>query len=90
MKRPLILLLLAFFVISASAQEKQDKEKDNTKGKDKEQKVKTGWNFGGLPVVSYDTDMGFEYGALMELYQYGKGDLFPDYYHTNRLTLYLE
>ncbi len=81
MKRPLILLLLAIFVISASAQEKQDKEKEKTNGKDKEQKVKTGWNFGGLPVVSYDTDMGFEYGALIELYQYGKGDLFPDYYH---------
>jgi hypothetical protein len=79
MKRPLILLLLVFFVIFASAQEKQEKDKD--KGKETEKKVKTGWNFGALPVVSYDTDMGFEYGALMELYQYGKGDIFPDYYH---------
>jgi hypothetical protein len=79
MKRPLVLIFLAFFVMAATAQEKQGKEKD--KGKETEKKVKTGWNFGALPVISYDTDMGFEYGALMELFQYGKGDIFPDYYH---------
>lgn len=75
MKKPILLLLLVFFVISASAQEKQDKEKD------KEKKIKTGWNFGILPAIAFDTDMGFQYGGLIDLYYYGKGDRFPDYYH---------
>jgi len=51
-----------------------------------ENKVKTGWNFGALPTITFDSDLGFQYGALVELYQYGTGDLFPNYYH----KLYLE
>ena len=75
MKKILLLLFLAFLVISVSAQEKQDKEKA------KEKKTKTGWNFGILPAIAFDTDMGFQYGGLIDLYYYGKGDRFPDYYH---------
>ena len=45
------------------------------------QETKTGWNFGGLPVVSYDSDLGFEYGALVNLFDYGDGTIFPNYYH---------
>jgi hypothetical protein len=46
-----------------------------------EVKIKEGWNFGALPVVSYDTDLGLEYGALAELYYFGDGSIYPDYYH---------
>lgn len=45
-----------------------------------EKKVKTGWKFGGaLPAVSFDSDLGFQYGALFELHNYGDGSKSPDY-----------
>jgi len=51
-----------------------------------EQKVKKGFGFGALPAVSYDSDLGFQYGALVNLYDYGDGSNFPKYNH----SLYLE
>ena len=65
MKKILTLLLISLFVTSVSAQEK---------------KVKTGWKFGGaLPAVSFDSDLGFQYGALAEFFNYGDGSKYPDY-----------
>ena len=43
--------------------------------------VKTGWNFGVLPSISFDTDLGFQYGALVDLYNYGEGGRYPVYDH---------
>ncbi|MDY6444061.1 MAG: BamA/TamA family outer membrane protein [Bacteroidales bacterium] len=40
---------------------------------------KTGLNFGPLPAVSYSSDLGFQYGALLDIYQYGDGSFYPDY-----------
>lgn len=80
MKKTILTLFLALFVISLSAQETTD-----TKEK-KEPKLKTGWNMGVLPTISYDTDLGFQYGALVNLFNYGKGDIFPKYYQ----SLYFE
>lgn len=48
--------------------------------------VKDGWNFGGLPVITYDTDLGLQYGALVNMYHYGDGSRYPNYDH----SLYLE
>ena len=63
MKKTFLVFLLSVFVLSVSAQEK---------------KVKTGWNFGGaLPAITYDSDLGFEYGALAEFFNYG--DKYPDF-----------
>ncbi len=46
-----------------------------------EKKVKTGWKFGGaLPAISFDTDLGFQYGALAEFFNYGDGSTYPDYF----------
>lgn len=42
---------------------------------------KTGWTFGGVPVVAYDTDIGFQYGVLGNLYYYGDGSTYPNYMH---------
>jgi len=47
-----------------------------------EKEVKTGWNFGVLPAVSFDTDLGFQYGGLINLYQYGDGSRYPLYDHS--------
>jgi len=32
-----------------------------------------------LPTVAFDTDLGFQYGALMNLYDYGDGSRYPKY-----------
>lgn len=65
MKKTFLVFLLSILVLSVSAQEK---------------KVKTGWNFGGaLPAITYDSDLGFEYGALAEFFNYGDGSKYPDF-----------
>jgi len=66
MKRCLLFYFLSILIYSSSAQEI---------------KIKEGWNFGVLPVISYDTDLGIEYGGLLDLYYYGDGEIYPDYYH---------
>ena len=43
--------------------------------------VKTGWNFGPLPAVGYNSDLGFQYGALCDIFYYGDGSTFPEYMH---------
>jgi len=69
MKKTFTLILITFLSLSASAQEK---------------KVKTGWKFGGaLPAITFDSDLGFQYGALAEFFNYGDGSRYPDYFdHT--------
>ncbi len=44
--------------------------------------VKTGWNFGALPTITYNSDLGLQYGALVNLFQYGDGKIYPSYYHS--------
>jgi outer membrane protein assembly factor BamA len=70
MKKTFSVLLLLILVLSANAQE--------------EKKVKTGWKFGGaLPATTYDSNLGFQYGALVEFFNYGDGSTYPDYWdHT--------
>ena len=65
MKKTFLVFLISMLVLSVSAQEK---------------KVKTGWKFGGaLPAITYDSDLGFEYGALAEFFNYGDGSKYPDF-----------
>jgi outer membrane protein assembly factor BamA len=45
------------------------------------QDVKTGWNLGPLPATTFSTDQGFQYGALLNLINYGDGAIYPEYYH---------
>jgi len=46
------------------------------------QPVKTGWTFGALPAVSFNTDLGFQYGGLINLYHFGDGSSYPKYRHS--------
>lgn len=46
---------------------------------DKEEIVKKGWNFGPLPVVGWDSDLGFQYGACVDIFNYGDGSGYPSY-----------
>jgi len=48
--------------------------------------TKEGFTFGLLPAISYDADLGFQYGGLTNLYWYGDGSRYPDYNH----SLYIE
>jgi outer membrane protein assembly factor BamA len=65
MKKSFAVFLILMLALSASAQEK---------------KAKTGWNLGGvLPAVSFDSDLGFQYGALFTFNNYGDGSIFPEY-----------
>jgi hypothetical protein len=41
--------------------------------------TKSGWNFGALPSIAFDADLGFQYGALVNLYNYGDGTRYPRY-----------
>ncbi len=43
--------------------------------------VKTGWNFGPFPAVGYSSDLGFQYGAFAEIFNFGDGSTFPEYKH---------
>ena len=48
----------------------------------------TGLQIGGLPVVNFDADEGFGYGAIAELYHYGDGTVAP-YVWTLQPTVFL-
>jgi outer membrane protein assembly factor BamA len=63
------LIILAHIFLSLQAATAQS---DSTK--------KSGWELGGiLPMLAYDSDLGFQYGALAEIYDYGSGEFLPDY-----------
>ena len=47
---------------------------------------KTGYNFGALPIVGFSTDLGVQYGAFFDVFNYGNGKIYPKYYQ----NLYLE
>lgn len=45
------------------------------------QEIKRGWNFGPLPAISFNSDQGFQYGALCDIYWFGDGSTYPNYIH---------
>ena len=65
MKRFILLLTVCLTLTEAVAQEKKEI-------------VKTGLNFGPFPVLAFDADKGFQYGALLNLYNFGDGSTYPN------------
>ena len=65
MNRTCILLLSVLFSCPCMAQ--------------KNEIIKTGWNFGPLPVVGFDSDLGFQYGLCCDIFNYGNGTNYPQY-----------
>ena len=45
----------------------------------KDEIIKTGWNFGPLPVVGFDSDLGFQYGLCCDIFNFGDGSSYPEY-----------
>lgn len=56
------------------------------KPKKEKSEIRTGWTFGILPSVAYDADKGFQYGVLSNIYDFGDGSIYPEYFH----SLYVE
>jgi outer membrane protein assembly factor BamA len=69
MKKILTSAFLIFIAVSVNSQDA---------------KTKSGWKLGGaFPAVSYDSNLGFQYGFLFDLFNYGNPSIFPKYYdHT--------
>lgn len=40
--------------------------------------VKTGLNFGPLPAIAFDNDRGFQFGAILNIYNFGDGSTYPN------------
>lgn len=47
---------------------------------------KKGWNFGAIPYIGFSTDRGFQYGGLINNFNYGDSKIYPKYYQ----NLYIE
>ena len=73
MKKLIVTLVIVLLAFGASAQKKEKIYND------KGEIIKTGWNFGPLPVVGYNSDMGFQYGVCMDIFNYGDGSKYPNY-----------
>ncbi len=76
MRKTSVLLVFSLIGMGLMAQ-------DNNSNKEV---TKEGWNFGALPTITFDTDLGFQYGALVNLFNYGDGSRYPKYNH----SLYFE
>lgn len=46
----------------------------------------TGWSWGGVPAVAYNSDTGFLYGIILNPFNYGDGSMYPDY----KYSIYME
>ena len=65
MKKQLLIALALLLSVSVFSQRKEI--------------IKKGWNFGPLPVVGYDADLGFQYGVCCDIFNYGDGSRYPRY-----------
>ncbi len=85
-----LLIFLAGWILTTGVVFSQDTKDTNTEQTDTvsvKKKKKTGWKLGGvLPAISFDADLGFQYGVLANFYDYGDGSDYPDYHQ----SLYLE
>lgn len=63
MKKILTVLVMGLFILNASAQEI----------------VKTGINVGPLPTIGYNSDLGWHYGLMSDIFWYGDGSKYPEY-----------
>ena len=80
------IVTLTLLITSGAAVLAQKTDSLSKKDTDHSDKIKTGLNFGALPAVAFDSDLGFQYGLLGNLFQYGDGKTYPDY----RWSLYGE
>jgi hypothetical protein len=80
-KKQSLLIICLFFSVAVFSQNKADSSKQDSV------KIKKGWTLGLLPVVAYDSDLGFQYGGLVNFYNYGDGSSYPTYRHSIKLEI---
>ena len=66
---------LAFAILMAMPLAAQE----STRSISEKEIIKKGWNFGPLPVVGFDSDLGFQYGLCCDIFNYGDGTRYPSY-----------
>lgn len=63
-----------------TTKKKTSREKSDIANSNK-QTTKKGWTVAPSPSLGYDSDTGFQIGAMCDLYDYGDGTLYPNYRH---------
>lgn len=81
MKKTLLIILALFLSIGSFAQDKPKKAKKEKVYNEKGEIIKQGWNFGPLPVLGFDSDLGFQYGACVDIFNFGDGTRYPRYFY---------
>jgi len=67
-----------FLVLCIAQSKAQDTKEEN----EKEIRVKEGWKTGiPIPTISFDQDLGFQYGIALDLFDFGKPGIYPEYKH---------
>ncbi len=77
------LCCVTFILISTIL--KSQKNINDSTGGNLENKI-DGWTFGTIPAVSFNSDIGIQYGGVVNFFYYGDGATYPKYWH----SLYLE
>ncbi|HTX87741.1 MAG TPA: BamA/TamA family outer membrane protein [Bacteroidales bacterium] len=77
------LLLFTFLLFTVTFTLLASEPADSTHHKKEKNKdgIKKGWNFGALPILGYNSDIGLQFGALVNLFNYGDGSWYPKYFH---------
>ena len=73
MNKNILLIFLIAFSLNGLSQNDTNKVENEAK----KDIVKKGISFGPLPVVAFDADKGFQFGALLNLFDYGDGSHYP-------------
>lgn len=74
MKLRALLSIILLSITSHCVWAQKTKSSDSAK----QEIVKTGYNFGPLPAVAFDADKGFQLGALLNIYDFGNGESYPN------------
>lgn len=82
MKRALLTFVLLASFTALPAQEAGT----SAKSAESKEVIKKGFSFGGIPIVAFDQDKGFQYGLMCNIYDFGKGEWYPN----PRQQVYLE
>jgi len=77
-----VLIVLCLGTLPSHPQETADSSILAQKELRKERKKNKPWGWVALPTFLYNTDIGFQFGGMVEVYNYRKNrPIFPEYYH---------